>query len=73
MKAMGKSPLSSLVMALINIGWYGVAVGLALAACLAVASLFINFIILLCGLIVLAIAEVFREGMRLDEEQSLTV
>jgi Protein of unknown function (DUF2975) len=33
----------------------------------------INFVVLLCGLIVLAIAEVFREGTRLNEEQSLTV
>jgi hypothetical protein len=33
----------------------------------------INVAVLLCGLIMLAIAEVFREGTRLDEEQSLTV
>lgn len=33
----------------------------------------INLAIVMCGLIVLAIAEVFREGTRLDEEQSLTV
>jgi hypothetical protein len=33
----------------------------------------INIAVLLCGLIMLAIAEVFREGTRLDEEQSLTV
>ncbi len=33
----------------------------------------LNIAVLLCGLILLAIAEVFREGTRLDEEQSLTV
>jgi hypothetical protein len=33
----------------------------------------LSIALLLCGLIMLAIAEVFREGTRLDEEQSLTV
>jgi hypothetical protein len=33
----------------------------------------LNVVALVCGLIILVIAEVFREGTRLDEEQSLTV
>jgi Protein of unknown function (DUF2975) len=33
----------------------------------------INIVVIVCGLIILVIAEVFREGTRLDEEQSLTV
>jgi hypothetical protein len=33
----------------------------------------INVIAIVCGLIILVIAEVFREGTRLDEEQSLTI
>jgi DUF2975 family protein len=33
----------------------------------------INVIAIICGLIILVIAEVFREGTRLDEEQSLTI
>jgi hypothetical protein len=33
----------------------------------------VDIIAIMCGLIVLVVAEVFREGTRLDEEQSLTV
>jgi hypothetical protein len=33
----------------------------------------INVIAIICGLIILVIAEIFREGTRLDEEQSLTI
>jgi hypothetical protein len=33
----------------------------------------LNVIAIICGFIILVIAEVFREGTRLDEEQSLTV
>lgn len=33
----------------------------------------INIIAIICGFIILVIAEVFREGTRLDEEQSLTI
>jgi hypothetical protein len=33
----------------------------------------VNIIAIICGLIILVIAEVFREGTRLDEDQSLTV
>ena len=33
----------------------------------------LNVVAIVCGLIILVIAEVFREGTRLDEEQSLTV
>jgi hypothetical protein len=33
----------------------------------------LNIVGIMCGLIILVIAEVFREGTRLDEEQSLTV
>jgi hypothetical protein len=33
----------------------------------------VNAVVLVCGLIILVIAEVFREGTRLDEEQSLTI
>jgi hypothetical protein len=33
----------------------------------------INIVAIICGLIILVIAEVFREGTRLDEEQSLTI
>jgi hypothetical protein len=33
----------------------------------------LNVLVIICGLIILVIAEVFREGTRLDEEQSLTV
>lgn len=33
----------------------------------------LNVVAIICGLIILVIAEVFREGTRLDEEQSLTV
>ena len=33
----------------------------------------INVVAVICGLIILVIAEVFREGTRLDEEQSLTI
>ena len=33
----------------------------------------VNIVAIVCGLIILVIAEVFREGARLDEEQSLTV
>jgi hypothetical protein len=33
----------------------------------------LNLIVIVCGLILLAIAEVFRAGTRLDEEQSLTI
>jgi hypothetical protein len=33
----------------------------------------LNVVVIMCGLIILVIAEVFREGTRLDEEQSLTV
>jgi Protein of unknown function (DUF2975) len=33
----------------------------------------INIIAIICGLIILVIAEVFRAGARLDEEQSLTI
>ena len=33
----------------------------------------VNIVAIICGLIILAIAEVFRERMRLDEEQSLTI
>ena len=32
-----------------------------------------NVVAVICGLIILVIAEVFREGTRLDEEQSLTI
>jgi hypothetical protein len=37
------------------------------------ARLAVNWVALICGLIILVIAEVFREGTRLDEEQSLTI
>ena len=37
------------------------------------ARLDVNWVALICGLIILVIAEVFREGTRLDEEQSLTI
>jgi hypothetical protein len=37
------------------------------------ARLDVNWVALVCGLIILVIAEVFREGTRLDEEQSLTI
>lgn len=33
----------------------------------------LNIVAILCGAIIVVIAEVFREGTRLDEEQSLTV
>jgi hypothetical protein len=33
----------------------------------------LNLIVIVCGFILLAIAEVFRAGTRLDEEQSLTI
>jgi hypothetical protein len=33
----------------------------------------LNVVVIICGFIILVIAEVFREGTRLDEEQSLTV
>jgi hypothetical protein len=33
----------------------------------------LNVVAIICGFIILVIAEVFREGTRLDEEQSLTV
>jgi hypothetical protein len=33
----------------------------------------LNVVAIICGLIILVIAEVFREGTRLDEEQALTV
>jgi hypothetical protein len=33
----------------------------------------LNIVAIVAGLIILVIAEVFREGTRLDEEQSLTV
>jgi hypothetical protein len=33
----------------------------------------LNVVAIVCGLIILVIAEVFREGTRLEEEQSLTV
>jgi hypothetical protein len=33
----------------------------------------LNIIAIICGLMILAIAEIFREGTRLEEEQSLTI
>lgn len=33
----------------------------------------INILAIVCGLIILVIAEIFREGTRLDEDQSLTI
>ena len=33
----------------------------------------VNFFVIVCGLVLLVIAEVFRVGTRLDEDQSLTV
>jgi hypothetical protein len=39
---MGKGSVSSFLTVLLNVGWYGLALGLALATCLAVASLFLD-------------------------------
>jgi hypothetical protein len=33
----------------------------------------VNLIAIICGLIILVIAEIFREGARMEEEQSLTI
>jgi hypothetical protein len=42
MRAMGKGSVSSFLTVLLNVGWYGVALGLALAACLVVVSPFVE-------------------------------
>ncbi len=42
MKAMGRGSVSSVLMVLLNVGWYGTALGLALAACLAIATPFMD-------------------------------
>lgn len=42
MKALGKRSLSSFLAILVNVSWYGVAIGIVLMACLAGASLFAN-------------------------------
>src|SRR5436190_23216026 len=40
MKAIGKGSISSFLTGLVNLGWYGVALGLVLMACLGVFALF---------------------------------
>lgn len=42
MRAMGKRSVSSFLTVLLNVCWYGVALGMALAACLVLASFFID-------------------------------
>lgn len=42
MKAIGRGSVSSFLTVLLNVGWYVVALGLVLAVCLVVASLFVN-------------------------------